>query len=482
MRRTLRAIPTLLRVGLAEAVAYRAEMLVWLLSTTMPLVMLALMSAVAREAPVGRFGQADFAAYYLAALVVRLNTGAWVIWEVNFEIRQGTLAFRLLRPIHPLVSYACANVGAMPLRIVASLPIVAVAIATLGPGRFTHDPLLLALFPLTVVGAWLITFLAMAVIGALAFAIDSSSSVFELWLGLYGVFSGYLIPLELFPRWLELTAKALPFRFMLSFPVELVIGMTRGRRRSASSPCSGRTWRCSRSRRGSPGAPGSAGSPRSEGRVRRYLTLLGIQVRASLAVAMQYRVDFLVQGGLALFWTSWSLVPILVVYGQRASIAGWSFEEALVVIGWFTVMKGVLEGAVNPSLAAVVEHIRKGTLDFVLLKPADAQFLVSTAKFAPWRSLDVVGGDRHLRRRVPPDGPLAVARRGARRARPPARLRDAHPLLALDPGRVRGVLRREGGQPLVPVCSRSSTPRAGRPTCSAAPCASCSRSWSRSRS
>jgi ABC-2 type transport system permease protein len=126
--------------------------------------------------------------------------------------------------------------------------------------------------------------------------------------------------------------------------------------------------------------------------VRRYLTLLGIQLRASLAVAMQYRVDFLVQGGLALFWISWSLVPILVVYGNRASIAGWSFEEALVVIGWFTVMKGVLEGAVNPSLTAVVEHIRKGTLDFVLLKPADAQFLVSTAKFAPWRSLDVLGG------------------------------------------------------------------------------------------
>jgi ABC-2 type transport system permease protein len=127
-------------------------------------------------------------------------------------------------------------------------------------------------------------------------------------------------------------------------------------------------------------------------KMRRYLTLLGIQLRASTAIAMQYRVDFLVQGGLALFWISWSLVPVLVVYGQRATIAGWTFDEALVVIGWFTVMKGVLEGAVNPSLAAVVEHIRKGTLDFVLLKPADAQFLVSTAKFAPWRSLDVVGG------------------------------------------------------------------------------------------
>ena len=124
----------------------------------------------------------------------------------------------------------------------------------------------------------------------------------------------------------------------------------------------------------------------------RYLRLLGIQLRASATVAMQYRLDFLVQGGLALFWTGWSLVPLLVVFGNRPAVAGWSFEEALVVIGWFMVMKGILEGAVNPSLASVVEHIRKGTLDFVLLKPADAQFLVSTQKFAPCRIIDVLAG------------------------------------------------------------------------------------------
>lgn len=124
----------------------------------------------------------------------------------------------------------------------------------------------------------------------------------------------------------------------------------------------------------------------------RYLRLLGIQLRASASVAMQYRLDFLVQGGLALFWSTWSLVPILVVYGKREAVAGWSFEEALVVVGWFLVMKGILEGAVNPSLASVVEHIRKGTLDFVLLKPADAQFLVSTQKFQPWRAADVAAG------------------------------------------------------------------------------------------
>jgi ABC-2 type transport system permease protein len=220
----------MLRVGLAEAVAYRAEFLVWLLSTNMPLVMLALWTAVAHDAPVGRFGQADFIAYFLAALVVRLMTGAWVIWELNYEIRQGTLAFRLLRPVHPLVAYACENVAAMPLRLALSLPVATVLLVTVGASRVTRDPVLLALFPVTILGAWLITFLAMAIVGALAFYVESATSLFEIWMGLFGVFSGYLVPLELFPGWLTALARALPFRYMLAFPVEMIIGMQdRGR-------------------------------------------------------------------------------------------------------------------------------------------------------------------------------------------------------------------------------------------------------------
>ncbi|MDB4987897.1 MAG: transporter, inner rane subunit, partial [Myxococcaceae bacterium] len=106
---TMRAFPTLMRVGFAEAVAYRAEFLVWVFAYTMPIIMLALWSEVAREAPVGRFGEKQFQAYFMGTLMVRLVTGAWVVWEMNTEVRQGTLQKRLLRPVHPLFTYLTEN-------------------------------------------------------------------------------------------------------------------------------------------------------------------------------------------------------------------------------------------------------------------------------------------------------------------------------------------------------------------------------------
>ena len=38
------------------------------------------------------------------------------------------------------------------------------------------------------------------------------------------VLSGYLVPLDLFPQAVQRIALVLPFRFLLSFPVELMLG------------------------------------------------------------------------------------------------------------------------------------------------------------------------------------------------------------------------------------------------------------------
>jgi ABC-2 type transport system permease protein len=126
--------------------------------------------------------------------------------------------------------------------------------------------------------------------------------------------------------------------------------------------------------------------------MKRYVSLLLLSLRLSLSVGAAYRWDFVLQGGLSLAWTVLGIIPLYVALHARPAVEGWSYEEALVVVGWFTILKGVLDGGVNPSLIAVVEHIRKGTLDFVLMKPADAQFLVSTSKFEPWKIVDLFAG------------------------------------------------------------------------------------------
>jgi ABC-2 type transport system permease protein len=125
--------------------------------------------------------------------------------------------------------------------------------------------------------------------------------------------------------------------------------------------------------------------------LRRYLRLLRIQLRMSATTAMQYRAEFVLKGVMALFWIVVTLAPLKFVFDQRHTVAGWTYAQALVVLAWFSLLKAVLEGGVTPSLTAVVEGVRNGALDFVLLKPADAQFLVSTAKFEPWRAIDFVG-------------------------------------------------------------------------------------------
>jgi ABC-2 type transport system permease protein len=124
----------------------------------------------------------------------------------------------------------------------------------------------------------------------------------------------------------------------------------------------------------------------------RYPRLFASQLRVSLATAMQYRADFFVEGLMSLYWIGWNVLPLFVLFDGRQSVGGWTPGEALVVIGWFIVLRGLLEGLVSPSLVDVVERIRSGSFDYVLLKPADAQFLASTARFAPWRIVDVLGG------------------------------------------------------------------------------------------
>jgi ABC-2 type transport system permease protein len=135
------------------------------------------------------------------------------------------LASKLLRPVHPLYAFAAEHLAAIPMRALTLSPIIAILVYKAGGRLAGHDPRLAAVLAASLLGAWLLNFFVMVMLGALAFFLESALGVFELWIAVYSIFSGYLIPLEVLPAWVGRAAQVLPFRFMLGFPVETLAGL-----------------------------------------------------------------------------------------------------------------------------------------------------------------------------------------------------------------------------------------------------------------
>jgi len=224
-----RALPTLFRVGFADVVAYRAEMAIWVLTATMPLIMLALWNAVAAQGPVAGFGQVEMARYFAATLVVRQLTGAWILWQLNYLIRTGGLSPLLLRPLNPLTYEAVSMVVAMHFRMVILAPLVGALLwwrpeLWKAPGWAAFG-----LFFVSVALAWLLSFLIQALFAMLAFWLDQSMGLFGVWFAAWGLLSGYFAPTAVFPAAWKPILEWLPFRGMLAVPVELLGGFLSAR-------------------------------------------------------------------------------------------------------------------------------------------------------------------------------------------------------------------------------------------------------------
>jgi ABC-2 type transport system permease protein len=220
--RTVSAVPTLFRIGVAETVAYRAEFLVWMLTSTMPLINLALWTSVAGDGKFEEYRSSDFVAYYLAALIVRSLTNNWVAWQLMEEVRTGVLSMKLLRPIHPFIAYGATHAASLPFRSAIALPVAVGLLLSSGAGALTTEPLQVALLVPSVLLAWLITFGIMFMIGCVSFWMTQAFGVVTFYFAVWSLFSGYLLPLDLLPPSIANTARYLPFHSMLGAPVELM--------------------------------------------------------------------------------------------------------------------------------------------------------------------------------------------------------------------------------------------------------------------
>jgi len=125
--------------------------------------------------------------------------------------------------------------------------------------------------------------------------------------------------------------------------------------------------------------------------VNRYFQLALVQFRVSAAAAMAYRANFLIEGVMTGMWMALALLPLGVLFSGRDEVAGWDLPSALIVMAYFMAVRAVLEGVISPSLVDLVERIRSGAFDYVLLKPVDAQFMVSASSYEPWKAFDLLG-------------------------------------------------------------------------------------------
>jgi ABC-2 type transport system permease protein len=77
------------------------------------------------------------------------------------------------------------------------------------------------------------------------------------------------------------------------------------------------------------------------------------------------------------------LAALGIVYTQTRTLGGWSLGEAIVLLGTYEIVSGLLATFIEPNVAWFGEQVKSGKLDDVLLKPVSSVFLVSLGSCAP---------------------------------------------------------------------------------------------------
>ncbi|MGI0485983.1 ABC transporter permease [Pantanalinema rosaneae CENA516] len=124
----------------------------------------------------------------------------------------------------------------------------------------------------------------------------------------------------------------------------------------------------------------------------RYLRILRLFWSTAIAAELEYRINFLLAALSSLGGLAGSLFGLFLFYRTGYTFQGWSWQQALVVVGVFTLLQGFSATFLAPNLNRIVRHIQQGTLDFVLLKPVSSQFWLSAHTLSPWGVPDLLFG------------------------------------------------------------------------------------------
>ena len=124
----------------------------------------------------------------------------------------------------------------------------------------------------------------------------------------------------------------------------------------------------------------------------RYWQVLKLFWSTAIAAELEYRLNFAIAAFTSVANLVGSIFSLFLFYRTGYTFSGWSWTEAIIVLGFFTLLQGFSATFLAPNLNKIVEQIEKGTLDFVLLKPISSQFWLSTRVISPWGLPDLFFG------------------------------------------------------------------------------------------
>ncbi|MGH2532069.1 MAG: ABC transporter permease [Thermomicrobiales bacterium] len=211
---------------IAVQFAYRGAIAIWLLSlVSAPVISLVVWTTVARSngGSAGGFTTGQYAAYFIAVMVVNNLTFTWVMWQMEWRVKNGFFSPVLLRPLHPVHADVVDNLTFKALTLVAMLPIV-VLLAIYFDADFGTSVWDVLVFVPALVGAMTVRFVCEWSVSLVAFWITRTGTLNQLYGTLTMFLAGQIAPLSLFPEPVRVVASILPFRWMVAFPVEVLLG------------------------------------------------------------------------------------------------------------------------------------------------------------------------------------------------------------------------------------------------------------------
>jgi ABC-2 type transport system permease protein len=121
----------------------------------------------------------------------------------------------------------------------------------------------------------------------------------------------------------------------------------------------------------------------------KYLRIFWLYFRIGAMGEMQYRFNFFLQLFQSLLRLGMAIGGFAVVFSYTDTLGGWLPDEVLALVGVYTLVGGLIGLVVYPSMEQFITSVRDGTLDFMLVKPAEAQLLNSLQSVDIWRLIDI---------------------------------------------------------------------------------------------